>query len=198
MLEVENFLDEDLFTTFKDLAEKVNEFKFYCPKKLNFVVRKESDDTVNSLVKTRWGSSGDSPTETFHYLIELEESVQDKIFDALKELQKKYFHAYEDYGKKLTDNNFKIDTFQTDFQFLEADTLIGSHVHHKGVSSVIYVHPRESKGTIFDDKVVDWKPNKAIMFTQETHSFMNTSSSVKRVNINIFINQDDSSHKFLS
>ena len=198
MLEVENFLGEDLFNTFKDLAEKVNEFEFYWPKKLNFIVRKESDDTVNSFVKTRWGSSGDSPTETFDYLIELEKSLQDKIFDALKLLQKNYFHAYEDYGKKLTDNNFKIDTFQTDLQFLETEIVVDPHIHHTGVSSVIYVHPRESKGTVFDDKVVDWKPNKAIMFTQETHSFMNTSSSVKRVNINIFINQDDSSHKLLS
>lgn len=185
MIAVRDVLSEDLYSQFVEYATAFSALHMPAFLKTNWSV-----DLRKNYVKreaTIRNTTGQHITR--HYNEGIEKAVQDKIYASLFSFIKELWPLYTKAGKDLIDTEFNIGTIKAEFQIVNPKQVFHKHKHSTELNSSVYLWPNEAKGTVFYDPdfTVEWKPNSAMIFQNEWHSFQNDSEEDRRFTINTFI-----------
>jgi len=193
MLEVENFLDEDLFSVFEDLAERVNETSAIPCVKTNWYYNTDGEHGVKIRFFKKKSNNGSSDEMELHP--DFDDDLQFEIHSALKSFLENYKSKIQQVGKNLVSPNFNVSHIKSEFQYTDFLKSHMKHKHHEDLIGTIYISPKVAKGTVFfqnETYIVPWKPNKCSFHTKNIlHLFENDMETHKRFTINFFVTSDN-------
>jgi hypothetical protein len=185
MIDVDNILSEDLYGQFVEYAETINKLDLAFFQKTNWNVSLKPN-YVHTEAHTR---QPDGQHVAHRYREDVDKALQDRIYQSLFAYVKELWPAYTRVGRALVGRDFRIGTIKAEFQVVNPQQVFHKHKHSTELNSSVYLWPNEAKGTVFydPDLTVEWKPNSAMIFKNEWHSFQNDSEEDRRFTINTFI-----------
>lgn len=184
MLAVSNFLEKEDLDTFVNFAYEFD--------KINTVPCLKSHWVLNSAGSTH-NVTRISPlknhTVQAPYHSGISESLQNSLYDNLKNFWEKYSSALEQHGKAIIDKSFSYSRFYLFFQYTDIEESYVFHSHpNESLVGVLYLYPEKSTGTIFKDTSMPWEVNKMVLFTGDVeHNFENVNDRHKRFTLNFFM-----------
>lgn len=184
----DNFLHLLDLEEFKIFAEQIDAEETTKCIKANWYWLSTGDHGFEIRLNKEDGFANSSIVEKYHF--ELDTDLQDDIYRMLEEFFRDYKPSIDEVGRQLVSPEFDAGLTRVEFQYTDKKQKHSTHAHSEALAGTIYVHPTESKGTIFvePENVIDWSVNRCVFQTSQTfHYFENRSEDNKRFTINFFV-----------
>lgn len=186
--EVENFLDDETFTKFRNFASIIDEQIETESVKTNWFNVTNGEFGVETRLQTEGSFKKSCMVLDYHF--ELDEDLQDEIYKELRSFETTHKDKIDSIGRLMVYDEFNSKIMRTEFQYTDTNKTHQTHTHAEALVGTVYISPDAAKGTTFfePETVLEWQPNKCVFQGAGVpHTFENDLSSTKRFTLNFFV-----------